>query len=200
MPDPIINPITGQSFSASGLSGSGGYSNPITGIGDPDTDLLRLLQDRYNLSRSYSGFRTAEIGKLKTLPEDMIAKARERIPGQTQRSKEMQERMMSRYGAQMDGATRGDFLRRQDLEVAKGAVGSVNIAGRMGRELQTKGLSDYINIAQGISSDAMGTLSQGAKMDARRDSEYRQAKAARKASIYNTVGGFATTALMAFAF
>jgi len=185
-----------------GINNSSSYGNPITGRGSDDADraLLSLLQDRYDLSRQYSSFRYGEIGKLKTLPEDMIRAARERAPGQTQRAKEMQERMMDRYGASMNESTRGDFLRRQDLEGAKAATGSVNIAGRMGRELQTKGLSDYINIAHGISSDAMGTLAQGAKMDAQRDAEYRQAKASRKASIYNTAGSIASAALMAYAF
>jgi len=201
MADPLINPLTGQPFSSTdSFHGTPSNVPTLASLGDPDEYLSRLMDERMAFSGSFKSFRDAQISKLKGLPEDMQTKARERTPALLQKSAEIQERNLQRYGANVSGATREDFLRRQNLDEARAMTGAVNLAGRQGREIQEAGLMSYLNIAQGVSNSALSTLGEASKRAATRDANYRIQKSQRKAQTYNMLGSLGTAAIMAFAF
>jgi len=181
-----------------GRYGGRGSSLPV--VKNPDqvyADITRAEYDDY--IRDYRDFENQTIQKALT-DTSLIDAAREDSAVAGQLADDMAKRNAQRYGAALTPAQQ----QQRDLMLQRantlGGIQSVNDARIAQKEANTALLSDLINIGQGVNRSSQSQLGSAAADATARKNAYEQAKAASKAQTYQTVGGLASLAIMAFAF
>ncbi len=177
MADPFINPVTGLPFNASGATLSSQQQFVLPAISDPEqtyADITRQEWERY--MRDWAPKEEQLMADAKALTGDLVKENRERAKQEAKMTREALESNMGRYGVALDPSARQEQQRALQRQSTLGQVGAANQAQIIGRDIETKVMSDIMNIGSGLYGSSMAGLQSAAQSAMQRDSEYRNAK------------------------
>lgn len=171
-------------------------SRSLQPVSDPDKAYANLTRQEYDdFVKNYGDFEKQLISKAQT-DDSLIIAAEEDATNAAKLTREVQERNLSRYGGELTGAQSNEMGRALQRGNTLGRIQSMNDARIAQDELNTRLLSDLINIGQGVNRASQSQLGQSAQNATNLKNAYTQAKAQSKAQTYNTVGQLAGTAIM----
>lgn len=175
-----------------------GSSNTLQNVADPDATYAQITRDEYN--DYVANYRDFEEGLIEQAQNDtsLIDAARDDSVSAAQLSQGVAQRNISRYGAALTPAQQQQMQRTSGLANTLGSIQAINDARIAQKEANTALLSDLINIGQGVNRASQNQLGSAAADASAREQAYRNAKAQSRAQTYQTVGGLASAAILAF--
>jgi len=161
------------------LSGTTSY-NSIYGlpeVTDPEQTFTDITRDQYD--RYLRNFRDFERRLLdETDSTEMIDRARETTPEQTEKARQIARRNRERYGgAGLSNAQLQQQERSLQRQGQLNLAGNVNLARRQQRQLNIATLQDLIGIGQGVNRRSMMNLGNAAQGQRNRENAYSTARA-----------------------
>ena len=190
------NPKTGEFEEAQPMSDSAG----LAPVNDPDkvyADITR--QDYLDYVRDYRDFEKELLEKAST-DTSLIDSAREDAQMAEQRTRDIAQRNVSRYGAALTPAQQREMERNLRRGTTLGGIQSIADARIAQRDANQKLLGDLINIGQGVNRSSLQQLGSAAADATQRKNAYSQARAQYKANKYSTIGGLGSAAIMMLPF
>ena len=187
---------------ARGIYGSGyGYGEAGTGalgnVGDPDKVFAQITRQEYlDYVKNFREFEQELIQKA-TTDTSLIDYAREDAATSAERTSQIAQRNLSRYGAALTPAQQQEMQRSINRGTTLGGIQSVSDARIAQRDANQKLLGDLINIGQGVNRTSLAQLGSAAQDATMRNNAYKQARASHKAQTAQAVGGLASMAIMA---
>ena len=189
-----------------GLGGRGGgvYQNygstaGLPTVTDPDKAFAEITRQEY--LDYIDGYRPFEEGLIEQARTDtsLIDQAREDVQLAQGLAEGVASRNRSRYGTALTPAQ----MQQQSLQLQRantlGGIGAVNDARIDQKELNTRLLSDLINIGQGVNRSSQQQLGSAAQDASSRKQAYESAKAQSRANTYATMGQLGASAILAAA-
>ena len=172
----------------------------LTPVTDPDkvfADMTR--QDYLDYIRDYREFEKELLEKAST-DTSLIDSAREDAGMAEQRTRDIAQRNVSRYGAALTPAQQQEMERNLRRGTTLGGIQSIADARIAQRDANQKLLGDLINIGQGVNRSSLQQLGSAAADATQRKNAYSQARAQYKANKYSTIGGLGAAAIMMLPF
>tara|TARA_B100000424_G_scaffold194586_1_gene151973 strand:- start:2216 stop:2833 length:618 start_codon:yes stop_codon:yes gene_type:complete len=194
-----FNQRTGEMEEAQPMSSSaGGLGLPT--VTDPDRVFAGITrQDYLDYVRDYRDFEENLLEKAST-DTSLIDSAREDAEMAQQRTRDIAQRNVSRYGASLTPAQQREMERNLRRGTTLGGIQSIADARIAQRDANQKLLGDLINIGQGVNRTSLQQLGSAAGDATQRKNAYSQANAQYKANKFSTIGGLASTAIMMLPF
>ena len=181
-----------------------GTSTNIGGLGlpsvsDPDKAYASITRGEYlDFVNQYGDFERDLINQAQT-DTSLIEQARDDAAlGQTL-ARDMSQRNLSRYGANLTPVQQRELERTLQRQSTLGGIQSVQDARIAQEEANTKLMADLINIGQGVNRTSQQQLGQSAANKTQLDNAYRQAKASAKAQNIGAIGQIGSMAIMMMA-
>ena len=169
-------------------------------VNDPDkvfADMTR--QDYLDYVRDYRDFEKELLEKAST-DTSLIDSAREDAQMAEQRTRDIAQRNISRYGATLTPAQLREMERNLRRGTTLGGIQSIADARIAQRDANQKLLGDLINIGQGVNRSSLQQLGSAAADATQRKNAYSQARAQYKANKISTIGGLGAAAIMMLPF
>ena len=191
-----FNPETGEFEETQPMSDSAG----LAPVNDPDkvfADMTR--QDYLDYVRDYRDFEKELLEKAST-DTSLIDSAREDAQMAEQRTRDIAQRNVSRYGAALTPAQQREMERNLRRGTTLGGIQSIADARIAQRDANQKLLGDLINIGQGVNRSSLQQLGSAAADATQRKNAYSQARAQYKANKISTIGGLGAAAIMMLPF
>ena len=183
---------SGYEYGGTG-AGIGGLGN----VGDPDKVFADITRQEYlDYVKNFREFEQELIQKA-TTDTSLIDYAREDAATSAERTSQIAQRNLSRYGAALTPAQQQEMQRSIGRGTTLGGIQSVSDARIAQRDANQKLLGDLINIGQGVNRTSLAQLGSAAQDATMRNNAYKQARASHKAQTAQAVGGLASMAIMA---
>jgi len=175
-----------------------GSSNTLQNVADPEAAYAQITRDEYN--DYVANYRDFEEGLIEQAQNDtsLIDAARDDSVLSGELAQGVAQRNISRYGAALTPAQQQQMQRTTGLANTLGSIQAINDARIAQKEANTALLSDLINIGQGVNRASQNQLGSAAADASARQQAFRNAKAQSRAQTYQTVGGLASAAILAF--
>ena len=175
-----------------------GNSNTLQNVADPDAAYAQITREEYN--DYVANYRDFEEGLIEQAQNDtsLIDAARDDSVVAGELAQGVAQRNISRYGAALTPAQQQQMQRTTGLANTLGSIQAINDARIAQKEANTALLSDLINIGQGVNRASQNQLGSAAADASARQQAFRNAKAQSRAQTYQTVGGLASAAILAF--
>ena len=178
-------------------AGAGAGVGGLQNVGDPDKVFAQITRQEYlDYVKNFREFEQELIEKA-TTDTSLIDYAREDAATSRQRTTDIAQRNLSRYGAQLTPAQQQEMQRSIDRGTTLGGIQSVSDARIAQRDANQRLLADLINIGQGVNRTSLAQLGSAAQDATQRNNAYRQAKANHKAQTYSAIGSLGATAILA---
>ena len=180
---------------AGGSGGAGIWG--LQNVGDPDKVFAQITRQEYqDYVKNFREFEQELIQKA-TTDTSLIDYAREDAATSRQRTTDIAQRNLSRYGAQLTPAQQQEMNRGIERGTTLGGIQGVSDARISQRDANQRLIADLINIGQGVNRTSLAQLGSAAQDATARNNAYRQARASHKAQTYSAIGSLGATAILA---
>ena len=174
-------------------AGVGGLQN----VEKPDEVFAQITRQEYlDYVKNFRDFEQELIQKA-TTDTSLIDYAREDAATSRQRTTDISQRNLSRYGMQLTPAQQQEMDRSIDRGTTLGGIQGVSDARISQRDANQRLLADLINIGQGVNRTSLAQLGSAAADATQRNNAYRQARANHKSQTYSAIGSLGATAILA---
>lgn len=175
-----------------------GLIDQLADVDDPQDVYAQMTRNDYD--QYLRDFRPFEEALLQARNDtSLIDQAREDVQTQSRIAGEVQTRNLERYGgAGLSPAQRQAQQRALQRGTNLGAVGGVNNARVMQREVNQATLADLINIGQGVNRNALSQMNTAAGLQSQRFNAYKNAKAQHSSQMMGFGSQLGSALLTAF--
>ncbi len=194
-----FNPETGEMEEAQPMSNGAGGTG-LAPVNDPDkvfADMTR--QDYLDYVAKYREFEEELLEKASS-DTSLIDSAREDASLAEERTRGIQQRNISRYGAALTPAQQREMERGLRRGTTLGSIQSIADARIAQRESNQRLLADLINIGQGVNRSSLTQLGSAAADATQRKNAYEQARSQYKSQKYSNIGALGSAAIMLLPF
>ena len=196
----IMNGLMRGYNSPYGYGGNANFSTAqLPNVEDPEQVYADITRSDYeNYLRDYRDFEERLIDARDDT--SLVDRAETDAAEQNRIAREIQQRNIERYGgAGLTAVQRQEQAKALSLGGATNQAGMLNNARIAQREVNQATLADLINIGQGVNRNALQGLGDASAMAARKESAYRNAKAAHRSQMMGLAGSLGAAAILAFA-
>jgi len=175
-----------------------GMIETLKDVDDPQDLYAQMTRDDYD--QYLKDFRPFEEQLLKARNDtSLIDQARKDVQTQSRIASEVAARNTERYGgAGLSNAQRQQQQRTLQRGTSLAAVGSINNARVMQREVNQATLADLINIGQGVNRNALSQMNTAANLQSQRYNAYKNAKAQHSSQMIGFGSQLGSALLTAF--